>query len=201
MYLFTIGSLRRSAENDDIASNITPVSSIATVWPKDQVRIVFDGDGVLFSNAGASIPQQFGSETAHTSLSKGPMHAFALKLQEVRRALGKSNGWRVRTFLVISRIDENTQEVFSTLNDWGLEIDEIHILGGLDMTPFLRVIDPAIFFYNSIELIERAKQHIPTGHVPYDARNMPANIDTAVLSRRQTIEESAQSHIDINNNQ
>jgi 5'-nucleotidase len=151
-------------------------------WPKDQVRIVFDADGVLFSKTGVPSCQQFDQERGHIPLSKGPMQTFALKLQKVRRALGSENGWRVRTFLVIARKDENTQRVFSTLRDWGLDIDEIHILGGLDKAPFLRAIDPAIFFHNSNEHIERVEQHIPAAHVPCDARNNRVTIDAVVLA-------------------
>ncbi len=129
------------------------------------------------------------------------MHAFALKLQKVRRALGKTNAWRVRTFLIIAHNDENTQRVFSTLKEWGLDIDEIHILGGLDMTPFLRAVDPAIFFDNSIEEIERAKRHIPAAHVPYDARNNRAPINAALLGIPQPIETAEQNNFDVNNDQ
>ncbi len=177
------------------------MSPISESWPKDQVRIVFDGDGVLFSKTGLPIPQQFDEAREHTALSKGPMQAFALKLQNLRQALGETNGWRVRTFLVVARNDENTERVFSTLREWGLDIDETHILGGRDMTAFLRAIDPAIFFDNSIEHIEQANQYIPAAHVPCDGRNNRTTIDAALLGIPQPIEQAEQNHIDVNNNQ
>ena len=156
-------------------------SNILTSWPKDQVRIVFNGDGVLFSKNEPVILQQSNQEKHHPSLSKGPMQTFALKLRNVRRALGKANGWRVRTFLFIAHNDENIQRVFSTLKEWHLDIDETHILGGLDMTPFLRATDPAIFFDNSIEHIECTQQHIPAAFVSSNTRNKRSATDPALL--------------------
>jgi 5'-nucleotidase len=129
------------------------------------------------------------------------MQTFALKLRNVRRALGKINGWRVRTFLVIAHNNENIQRVFSTLKKWSLEIDETHILGGLDMTPFLRATDPAIFFDNSIEHIEYAQQHIPAAHVPSYARNKRSVTDPALLEISPPIEKAEQSDTDSDNNQ
>lgn len=104
------------------------------------------------------------------------MHAFALKLQKVRRLLGAKDQWRIRTFLVTARNDVASLRVFHTLKAWGLDIDETHFLGGLDKTPFLRAIDPAIFFDDSSENIDRAKMHIPSAHVICDIHSIQASI-------------------------
>ncbi|CAF4341064.1 unnamed protein product, partial [Rotaria sordida] len=37
------------------------------------------------------------------------MQAFALKLQNVRRARGHIDGWRIRTFLIIANSDTSPQ--------------------------------------------------------------------------------------------
>ncbi|CAF1127308.1 unnamed protein product [Didymodactylos carnosus] len=154
-------------------------------WPKDQVRIVFDGDGVLFSDEaeciyrekGLEVFQQFEQEKKHIALPEGPLHAFAFKLQKVREALGKENAWRVRTFLVTARNGVANERAFKTLQNWGLEIDETHFLGGLDKTPFLIAIDPAIFFDDSSDHINRAKQYVPAAHIVYGIQNVkPSNI-------------------------
>jgi hypothetical protein len=136
----------------------------------------------------------------HSSLSKGPMQTFALKQRNVRQALGKANGWRVRTFLVIAHNNENIQGVFSTLRQWSLDIDETHILDGLDMTPFLRATDPAIFFDNSIERIECAQQHIPAAHVPFDTRPKCSATGRALLEISTPIEKEEQNPFHGNNN-
>ncbi|CAF4979427.1 unnamed protein product, partial [Rotaria sp. Silwood1] len=134
-------------------------------WPKDQVRIVFDGDGVLFSdeaervykNHGLEAFRQSEHEKQHIALPEGPMHAFALKLQKLREALGEDNKWRVRTFLVTARNGVANERAFRTLEQWGLDIDETHFLGGLNKTPFLVAMDPVIYFDDTSDHINRAK--------------------------------------------
>ncbi|CAF4003458.1 unnamed protein product [Rotaria sp. Silwood1] len=172
-----------SSDNFTIVSSDEPILSSDTPWPKDQVRIVFDGDGVLFFKEPKSvISEQSERETEDIPLAKGPMQAFALKLQNVRRALGELNGWRVRTFLVTTSIDASAKRVFSTMKEWGLEIDEIHFLSGLDKTRFLRTMDPAIFFDHSDQHFQSANQHIPAAHVPHSPRTIQATIDAVVLT-------------------
>jgi 5'-nucleotidase len=179
-------------------SNGTPLSSEATmtaaasvscspvpsVWPEGQVRIAFDGDGVLFSDEAERVFKteglerfyQFERDRGHIALPKGPMQAFALKLQKVRSSLSDENKWRVRTFLVTARSDIGNVRVFKTLKEWNLEMDETHCLGGLDKTPFLRSINPAIFFDDSSDNIDRAKVYVPSGHVVYGVNNIvPTN--------------------------
>lgn len=148
-------------------------------WPKEQVRIVFDGDGVLFSdeaervfrNHGIEAFRQSEQEKEHIALAEGPMHAFALKLQKLHNALGEDNKWRIRTFLVTARDSTTNERAFKTLKKWGLEIDETHFLGGLDKTPFLIAIDPQIFFDDSSEHINRAQKYVPAAHIIYGILN------------------------------
>ena len=128
------------------------------------------------------------------------MQAFALKLQNVRRALGESNSWRVRIFLLTVRNEESAKQVFDTLREWGLEIEETHILGGLDNTLFLRAIDPAIFFDNSNEHIGQAWQHIPAAHIPSNTQSTHTTIDTAVLSASQSIRKRNESETESSDN-
>ncbi len=160
------------------SNGTTTVSS--PQWPEDQVRIVFDGDGVLFSDEAESVFKLHGleafrrseQEKEHIALADGPMHSFALKLQKLREALGQENRWRVRTFLVTARDSTTNERALKTLKKWGLQIDETHFLGGLDKTPFLIVIDPVIFFDDSSEHINRARRHVPAAHIVYGILNV-----------------------------
>ncbi|CAF3669532.1 unnamed protein product [Rotaria socialis] len=164
--------------NVDLSSSLAALS-----WPEGQVRIAFDGDGVLFSDQADRIFKaeglegffEFEREHGHIALPKGPMQAFALKLQKVRQSLGETHKWRVRTFLVTARNDIGNIRVFHTLKEWSLEIDETHFLGGLDKTPFLRTINPAIFFDDSRDNIDRAKVYVPSAQVVYGINNADVN--------------------------
>ena len=189
----------RTSESSD-EEKITAMSSVCaspipSYWPEGQVRIVYDGDGVLFSDEAERIFKtkgldafyQFERDNGQIALPKGPMQAFALKLQKVRRALGNENKWRVRTFLVTARNDVANVRVFNTLKEWGLDIDETHFLGGLDKTPFVRFINPAIFFDDSSENIDRAKQVIPSARVVYGINNAEITSPIIKLDTDMTI--------------
>jgi len=162
-----------------LVCNISIENTISSSWPRDQVRIVFDGDGVLFSDEaervfrshGLEAFRQFEQEKEHIALPEGPIHALALKLQKLRQGLGQDNSWRIRTFLVTARDSTTNERAFKTLKKWGLEIDETHFLGGLDKTPFLISIDPAIFFDDSGEHITRAQRFVPAAHILYGVLN------------------------------
>ena len=173
------------------------------MWPKDQVRIAFDGDGVLFSDEAERVFQTSGldafrkyeHEKMDIALSEGPMHSFAIKLQKLRNALAAEEQWRVRTFLVTARNGVGNERVLRTLERWGLQIDETHFLGGLNKTPFLIAIDPAIFFDDSSEHIERAKKYVPAAHIVYGVRNVKLDeiatpSSTTILVSKETPEDT-----------
>ncbi|CAF3162857.1 unnamed protein product [Rotaria socialis] len=189
--------LNCSTDDETMAVHNLPEFVSLPQWPEGQVRIVFDGDGVLFSDEaehifhtqGLTAFNQSEQEKGHIPLPKGPMQAFALKLQKVRRALEDVNSWRVRTFLVTARDREAIKRVYRTLQEWDLEIDEKHFLGGLDKTPILRAIDPAIYFDDSTDHIQRAKQHVPAAHVVYGAKNIQASSYTIESKTRTTVPE------------
>jgi 5'-nucleotidase len=181
------------------------VLSSPSQWPEGQVRIAFDGDGVLFSDEAERIAKsqglqafyQFEKDRGYIALPKGPMQAFALKLQKVRQSLGEDNQWRVRTFLVTARNDVANLRVFHTLKEWSLDIDETHFLGGLDKTPFLRAIDPAIFFDDSSEHIDRAKLHILSAHVVYGINSIQTTVPSDIPTIKLPLEnENEEQNID-----
>ncbi|CAF4245115.1 unnamed protein product [Rotaria sordida] len=168
-----------TSTNSDLSASLASLS-----WPEGQVRIAFDGDGVLFSDQAERIYKteglegffEFERKHGHIALPKGPMQVFALKLQKLCQSLGENHKWRVRTFLVTARYDVGNIRVFHTLKEWGLEIDETHFIGGLDKTPFLQSINPAIFFDDSRETTDRAKIYVPSAQVIYGINNLDPNI-------------------------
>ena len=167
-------------ENETCEKPSNETSSIGSKWPNDQIRIVFDGDGVLFSDEAESIYRKEGLEAFRQSekektkiaLPKGPMHSFAVKLQHVRERLADEHKWRIRTFLVTARNGVANERAMNTLKQWGLEINEAHFLGGLDKTQFLTAIQPTIFFDDSTENIDKAKKYVPSAHVVYGVSNV-----------------------------
>lgn len=89
------------------------------------------------------------------------------------------------------------------MKEWCLDIDETHFLGGLDKTPFLRAIDPAIFFDDSSENIKRAKLHIPSAHAMYGIQSIPNTISPVELTTNLIPENKSdiQNNVDTTINQ
>ncbi|UJR24551.1 hypothetical protein I4U23_005926 [Adineta vaga] len=174
-HLVEVVLVSRNNKEEQVRSVLSGSEMFDGIAADGQVRIAFDGDGVLFSDEAERIAKsqglqaffQFEKDRGQIALPKGPMKSFALKLQRVRQALDEENRWRIRTFLVTARNDVANLRVFHTLKEWNLDIDETHFLGGLDKTPFLRAIDPAIYFDDSSENIDRAKIHVPSARVLY----------------------------------
>ena len=153
-------------------------------WPEGQVRIAFDGDGVLFSDEAEKIYkergpagyQHFERSNRNVTLAKGPMHRFAVKLQRVRDALPADKQMLIRVFLITARNDAATARAIETLTAWNLRMDEAFFLGGWSKTPFLRAINPAIFFDDTAKHVSSAEGHLPAALVPYGFNNTPIKI-------------------------
>jgi 5'-nucleotidase len=153
-------------------------------WLEGQVRIAFDGDGVLFSDEAEKVYkergpegyQRFERENRKVALPKGPMHRFAVKLQRIRDALPEDKQNLIRVFLVTARNDAATARAIETLTAWNLRMDEAFFLGGWPKTPFLRAINPAIFFDDTAKHVNSAEDHLPAALVPFGVNNTPRKI-------------------------
>ena len=63
------------------------------------------------------------------------------------------------------------KRVILTLRQWGVRLDEALFLGGRDKGPFLEAFGADIFFDDSHQNVENARQHVATGHVPHGVGN------------------------------
>ena len=178
-------------------STISSSLSVPYRWPEGQVRIAFDGDGVLFSDEAEQVYQQQGLDAyqrlervrERIALPAGPMHRFAMKLQSIKTQLPVEHRHLIRTFLVTARNHEATHRAVQTLKEWGLAVDESFFLGGADKTPVLRTINPAIFFDDSKEHIDRAQAYVPTGHVTAGVLNTPTQSPSSEIHPTPPTEE------------
>ena len=57
--------------------------------------------------------------------------------------------------------------VIKTLRHWGVYVDEIFFLGGMEKTQVLEAFHPHIFFDDQELHIENASKVVPSGKVPY----------------------------------
>lgn len=144
--------------------------------PSDQVRIAFDGDAVLFDESSELIFKSKGLDKfqenediqQHVPMQEGPYATFLQKLAKLQSRLPFSEGLTpIRLAIVTARNAPAEMRVINTLRDWGVYVNEIFFLGGLDKSAILKAFQPHIFFDDQDLHIETASKIVPSGKVPY----------------------------------
>ena len=154
------------------AARVTPLAPQASAAHPNELRIAFDGDAVLFSDAAEQVYQRDGllafqqheTRQANTPLAPGPFKPLLQALARLQRA-GAESGMRVRTALVTARSAPAHERAIRTLMDWRIEVDAAMFLGGLPKGEFLREFEPDFFFDDHPRHVESASHHVPAGHV------------------------------------
>ena len=143
---------------------------------KNQLRIAFDGDAVLFSDEAERTYQQVGlqkfQETeaakAKTPLEDGPLRPFLTALQKIQQEFVERDETPlpIRTALVTARGAPADERVIRTLRHWKVHLDESMFLNGLEKTAFLKAFGADIFFDDQMDHCRPASEHFTTGHIP-----------------------------------
>ncbi|TWH16461.1 5'-nucleotidase [Pseudoxanthomonas taiwanensis J19] len=171
-------SVRRSLEHGVAAATILPAR--AANASRDQLRIAFDGDAVIFGDESERISREQGVEAfglherqrAREPLSGGPFRGFLAALHELQAAFPPGEDAPIRTALVTARSAPAHERVIRTLREWGVRLDEALFLGGRDKGPFLAAFGADIFFDDSRHNIDSARMHVAAGHVPHGVANV-----------------------------
>ncbi|XP_069754674.1 cytosolic 5'-nucleotidase 1A isoform X2 [Narcine bancroftii] len=142
--------------------------------PKEQLKVAFDGDSVLFSDETDIIFREKGleevikyeKEMEHIPIGEGPFKEFAMILGEMKKKFSPEDD-PICTYLVTARSgNELGVRAIKTLREWGLEIDEAFFMAGAPKGPILSQIQPHIFFDDNLRNINGARDFgIPAGLV------------------------------------
>lgn len=146
--------------------------------PEGQVRIAFDGDAVLFDESSELVYKTEGMASFHanedakqdTPIPEGPYAILLKKLSRLQERLPFSVEFSpVRIAIVTARNSPAEMRVIKTLQNWGVYVDEVFFLGGLEKAKVLKAFRPHIFFDDQeLHLVEAAKV-CPSGQVPYQS--------------------------------
>lgn len=185
-----------SMNESDVLSAIAEGYPAAIVYPHsrgeavqhaDEVRIAFDGDGVLFSDEAEKVYQHegldaFQAHEARHARRPLPPGLFKPLLEALHRLQNAGSGvpMRIRTALVTARGAPAHERAIRTLMDWNIAVDEAMFLGGLDKGAFLREFEPDFYFDDQRGHVDSARQHVASGHVPFGVANtgMAARVAT-----------------------
>ncbi|MEO1330604.1 MAG: 5'-nucleotidase [Pseudomonadota bacterium] len=158
--------------------------ALAEETADDQLRIAFDFDGVLADDGSEAIFQSDGidafraHEHAHRDapLSPGPLKPFLSRLAAIQTLERSTEGYapRIETALVTARGAPAHERVVTTLESWGVRLDQVFFLGGVEKTEVLKTLKPHIFFDDQRAHLDRAAAHVPSVHIPFGVKNKAA---------------------------
>ena len=138
-----------------------------------QIRIAFDGDAVLFSDASEQIFQKDGLEAfaehekacARQVLPEGPFAQFLKTIAALQKEF--EGHAPIRTALVTARNAPAHERVIRTLRAWDVRIDEAFFLGGITKREVLKAFGAHIFFDDQSSHTTPASSVVPSAQVVY----------------------------------
>lgn len=174
-----------------------------------QLRIAFDGDAVLFDEAGELIYQQKGLKAFHeyeqkmvdAPINKGPYADFLIKLSALQKKLPytpNSGDNPICIALVTARNAPADLRAIKTLRAWGVTVDLAFFLGGLEKTHVLKTFAPHIFFDDSIKHIDLAKHVVPSARVPYLSTSPLHDLSKSVYQKQAKTQRKSPKKIKTN---
>ncbi len=185
-----------SANPEDVAMAVSRGAPAGQVLPTDfeddaaesELRIAFDFDGILADDSAETIFKSDGLEAfqhAETLAAArphpaGPLSRFfreVAKLQQREKEKRKNDinyDPRIRLAIITARNAPAHERVVTTLREWGIEIDEIFFLGGIEKARIIKEFRPHIFFEDQRYHLEAASTYCPCVHVPFGVANKKA---------------------------
>lgn len=153
-----------------------------------ELRVAFDFDGVIASDESEKIYKAKGLQAYHENeelhkteeLGAGPLADFFRKLSVFQKMESKKQvrdaTYRkiLKTAIVTARNAPAHERAITTLNRWGVNVDEMFLLGGIDKSRILEVLKPHLYLDDQIPQLETsAESNIPLVHIPFGIANEP----------------------------
>jgi len=153
------------------AARIYPTPA-AVADPREQIRIAFDADAVLFSDESERIYQQRGlaafleHEVANAKkpLPEGPFAKLLRTLSDLQADASFTKP-PIRIAVVSARNMPAHERVIRTLLAWNVRVDEAFFMGGVSKTKVLQAFAPHIFFDDQEAHCAPASNFVPTARV------------------------------------
>ena len=170
-----------SSSPEEVQSAIQEGMAAATILESktksrdDSLKIAFDADAVIFDGASELIFQNHGveafykheDENSEVCLNPGPFYPFLDAVHKLQAYFPADNN-PIRTAIVTARGGAPAHKrVIKSLRHLGVRVDECFFLAGSDKGRILKSFDADIFFDDQHSNCESARQHVLTGHVPF----------------------------------
>ncbi|MBK5142546.1 5'-nucleotidase [Budviciaceae bacterium BWR-B9] len=138
-----------------------------------QLRFAFDGDAGIFN--------AITGDQTETSINPGPHANLLIKLSKVQERISESlDHSPLRVALITSQnssSDPAEMTMIDTLKHWGIYINDIFFLGGLQKSRFLKAFKPHIFFDSHDSQQDAAEFDMPYAKVMYTNQAETSSIE------------------------
>ena len=187
-------SLFLSANEGDVLKALASGYPAGTVLPSKivddsgngELRIAFDFDGVIADDEAESIYHDGTLADFHNHEMKkskiphnpGPLAdlfqklSFMQKLEDKAKEKDSSYNRIIRTAIITARNAPAHERVITTLENWGVNANEIFFLGGMKKERILNVLKPHMFFDDQKSHLESEAGDIPMVHIPFGVTNI-----------------------------
>ena len=151
-----------------------------------ELRVAFDFDGVLADDESEKIFSEsqdldayydYESTKANIPLNPGPLSDFFKKLSYFQKLeakkLERDKSYKsiLKTAIVTARSAPAHERVAASLKSWGVTVDELFLLGGIEKSRILETFAPQIYFDDQIIHLDTKIRNIPLVHIPFGIRN------------------------------
>ena len=148
-----------------------------------ELRLAFDFDGVLaddesekiYKDKGMEEYRRYESSKVFEPLTPGPLEPLLKKIssfQTMERNYESSHPDyvpKIKTSIVTARNAPAHERMIRTLNSWGIDVDSLFLLGGMDKDKILSILKPHMFFDDQMVHLENI--HAPAVHIPFGIAN------------------------------
>lgn len=97
--------------------------------------------------------------------------AFFQKLEAKKSEEIKSYKKILRTAIITARNAPSHERAINTLEDWGVTVDEMFFMGGIEKKRVLEVLKPHIFIDDQISHLDQELKNITLVHIPFGVAN------------------------------
>ena len=150
-----------------------------------ELRVAFDFDGVLADDEAEKIYQerglqeyyQYEKEKHLTPHNPGLLADFFKKLSHFQKLESekkeKDKNYKkiIKTSIITARNAPAHQRAITTLNNWGVTVDHMFLLGGISKAGILKTIKPHLFFDDQKINLDERLMNIPLVHIPFGKAN------------------------------
>ncbi|MDP3442665.1 MAG: 5'-nucleotidase [Ignavibacteria bacterium] len=152
----------------------------------NELRVAFDFDGVIADDAAEKVYKETKNladfhkyETEHIvePHTPGPLAdffkklAFFQKLETKKHNSDPKYNRLLRTAIVTARNAPSHERAVNTLNEWGVSVDEMFLMGGVDKSRVLKIFKPHIYFDDQLVHLDSNSSKIPLVHIPFGIAN------------------------------